>query len=1821
MDSKIRLLFSVLCISFVIIFGQNITDIENAKDFLEEYNRQAEIILVKASEAAWKYNTNITDHNLNMSVQADLQEAEFAKQAALNASRFAWRNFTDDNIRRQFQKILDIGTDALKNKTKLARLSQVTAEMKGIYSKGQVCEIPGESCLELEPGLTRLLSTNRDYNILALAWKKWRDESGRKMKKLYTEFVSLMNEGIRDLGIGFRDAGEYYRSWYESKDFEKDLQDLLEQVKPLYNQLHYYVRKKLGKVYGSNKFPSTGHIPAHLLGNMWSQTWNNVYELVKPYKSNISVDVTPTLKAKNYTVNQMFKTAEDFFLSLNLSRMPDSFWKNSMLEKPDDRQVVCHASAWDFGNQRDFRIKMCTDITMEDLITVHHEMGHIQYYLQYKGQPEVFRGGANPGFHEAIGDVMALSVSTPTHLHKIGLLEQEVFDNETEINYLMNQALDKIAFLPFGYLIDQWRWSVYKGNITPNNYTKSWWELRCKYQGISPPVPRTEDDFDPGSKYHVPANTPYIRYFVSFIIQFQFHKALCQAANFTGPLHLCDIYNSTQAGNKLKEVLQMGSSKPWPEVMRKMTGQDKMNASAIIEYFSPLIQWLKNQNGNNGTQWSEECPKMENDPEVARTWLDLYDMEATYVFQRQAEADWSYETNITDYNQAVSVNTSLEGSRFQKKMYKEAATFNWKNLMDVSMRRRFEKITNIGTSALEDEDQLKALSTGVSNMTSIYGKAKVRMSNGETLELEPGLTRLMSDSRNASQLAEAWKKWRDETGAKMRQMYEKFVTLSNKGVQQLGYKDTGEYWRSSYEQGDFEESMEKAYNGLKPLYQYLHAYVRKRLIQEYGSEHFPRTGHIPAHLLGNMWAQEWNNIYKITIPFKNKQTVDVTETMKKQNFTANRMFHEADEFYISLGLEKMRDEFWNKSMLEKPEGREVVCHASAWDFYNRKDFRIKMCTDITMEDLTTIHHEMGHIQYFMEYRNQPMPFRDGANPGFHEAIGDVMALSVATPSHLLKIRLLDKVTDDLDSDINFLFNMALEKIAFLPFGLLIDKWRWDVFSGKTTPASYNADWWKLRCKYQGVSPPVSRSEADFDPGAKFHVPSNYPYIRYFVARIAQFQFHKALCQAAGQTGPLHKCDIYNSKEAGRLLRSMLSLGSSKPWPDAMEKITGQRNLDASALVEYFKPLQDWLKKQINETELGWEEGNCTHVTHGDEARAWLRQYDQEAGVAFNKQVEADWRYSTNITDETQNNRTKADIEQSAFQKKKANEAQQFDWKNFKDEYLRRTFFLITNIGVSALKDVNQIKELSDVKSNMESIYGKGRVCLSSAKCLSLEPDVYDLLAHSRNYTTLSLVWKGWRDQTGKKMRENYKQYVKLSNQAVRELGYQDTGEYWRSSYESETFQTDIERLLQQLQPLYQNLHTYVRRELMAIYGNDKFPASGHIPAHLLGNMWAQSWNNIYDIVVPFKNKQSIDITATLQEKGFNARMMFRTAEEFFTSLGLEPMPQNFWDNSMIVRPEGREVVCHASAWDFYNARDYRIRMCTVVSMESLIVIHHEMGHIQYFLQYRNQSVVHRGGANPGFHEAVGDVISLSVSTPKHLRKIGLLDEGPDDEENDINFLMKMALEKIAFLPFGYLIDQWRWSVFSGETSDKDYNKKWWDLRCKYQGVSPPLKRTEEDFDPGAKYHVAADYPYIRYFVSYVIQFQFHKALCKAANQTGPLHKCDIYRSRKAGKLLSDMLKLGSSKSWPEAMEIMTGQRSMDVQPLLEYFDPLIKWLKQENYRERPGWTEACPVIDDSPCDPDQTQPKKICTTNGSRSRYKDVYHFSVIFVIVLLVMA
>ncbi|HKE83520.1 MAG TPA: M2 family metallopeptidase [Vicinamibacterales bacterium] len=519
----------------------------------------------------------------------------------------------------------------------------------------------------------------------------------------------------------------------------------------------------------------------------------------------------------------------------------------------------------------------------------------------------------------------------------------------------------------------------------------------------------------------------------------------------------------------------------------------------------------------------------------------------------------------------------------------------------------------------------------------------------------------------------------------------------------------------------------------------------------------------------------------------------------------------------------------------------------------------------------------------------------------------------------------------------------------------------------------------------------------------------------------------------------------------------------------------------------------------------------------------------------------------------------------------AKEAVRFDNIDVPPDQRRQLNLLKVSLVLATPSDPKEAEELTTLVSAMRGEYGRGKWCRDAAKpdtCMNID-DVTKVLATSRNEKEIRQAWEGWHT-ISPPMKKEYQRFAELSNKGAKELGFADTGAMWRAKYDMapDAFAKELDRLYEQLRPLYLQLHTYVRARLHKKYG-DVVPEKGPLPAHLLGNIWAQDWSNIYDLVAPANADIGYSLTDILKRRKSSATDMVKTGEHFFTSLGFQPLPQTFWERSLFVRPRDRDVVCHASAWDIDNLSDLRIKMCIDQTAEDFTTIHHELGHNFYARAYSKQPMVFRDSANDGFHEATGDTIALSV-TPEYLVKIGLLDKAPD-ASHDIGLLLSKALEKVAFIPFGLVIDQWRWKVFSGEVTPDHYNSAWWDLRLKYQGIAPPSARSEQFFDPGAKYHVPDNTPYMRYFLANVLEFQFHRALAKTAGCTAPLHRCSIYENKAAGEKLNAMLSMGMSKPWPEALEAMTGQRQMDATAILDYFKPLQTWLEEQNKGQALGW--------------------------------------------------
>lgn len=608
---------------------------ETADQFIARVNREYRALYPEMTAAQWISNTYITDDSKLIAAKSNERFLTQLNRWLEQAKRFEGRDMSPQTARAI--NLLKIGTamPPPKDPEKLGELTRIATDMEGMYGAGTYCKKDGDAqdCRQLGE-LEDVLRNDRDYDDQLDAWNGWHSVAA-PMRDDYTRFVELVNQGARDMG--YADAGELWRSGYDMPptDIGPETDRLWNQVKPLYDQLHCYARTRL-----EAKYPGEGSVdgmlPAHLMGNMWQQDWSSLWDLLEPYPDAGSLDITGALK-KQYeadlnammvkqnvlldtdgrvevaraaqldSAKKMAERAQDFYVSLGMPKLPESYWENSQFIKPRDRDVVCHASAWDMDMEGDVRTKMCIKPNEEDFTTIYHEMGHLYYDLAYNKQPPLFQGGANDGFHEAIGDTIVLAM-TPRYLHSIGLVGEQQQGHDALINSQMRMALAKVAFLPFGLMIDRWRWGVFDGSIKPADYNKAWWQLKAKYQGVAPVTPRGEEFFDPGAKYHVPANTPYTRYFLADILQFQFYKSLCDAAGYKGPLNECSFYGNKVAGQKFWSMLDKGASQPWQKTMKELTGSEKIDASAVLEYFAPLQAWLKQQNEGQSCGWQVPAP-------------------------------------------------------------------------------------------------------------------------------------------------------------------------------------------------------------------------------------------------------------------------------------------------------------------------------------------------------------------------------------------------------------------------------------------------------------------------------------------------------------------------------------------------------------------------------------------------------------------------------------------------------------------------------------------------------------------------------------------------------------------------------------------------------------------------------------------------------------------------------------------------------------------------------------------------------------------------------------------------------------------------------------------------------------------------------------------------------------------------------------------------------------------------------------------------------------------------------------------------------------
>ncbi|HYD87303.1 MAG TPA: M2 family metallopeptidase [Vitreimonas sp.] len=569
----------------------------------------------------------------------------------------------------------------------------------------------------------------------------------------------------------------------------------------------------------------------------------------------------------------------------------------------------------------------------------------------------------------------------------------------------------------------------------------------------------------------------------------------------------------------------------------------------------------------------------------AQEYVQAAEAELTEKYEYAGRIAWVYNTNINYDTEWLLQRSDADITETLVRLASGAARYDNLDLPADTARKIDLLRLSLVLPAPQTPGAADQLSQITTRLASIYSTGKIDYQGEETTLDE--LETLMGTERNPARLEEMWTEWH-AVAAPMRNDYAQMVEIANQGARDLGFADVGQMWLSNYDMppDQMEAEVERLWGQMQPFYEQLHCYVRGRLNDHYGDAVQPETGPIRADILGNMWAQDWSALMPIVAP-RGQRTYDTTQLLTRARYNERQMVETAERFYTSLGLAELPDTFWERSLFVRPEDRDVVCHASAWDIDNVEDLRIKQCIQINAEHFQTVHHELGHNYYQRAYNQQPLLFRNGAHDGFHEAIGDFIALNI-TPEYLVEIGLLRRnQVPPASADTRLLLEQALGKISFLPFALTVDQWRWQVFDGRVTPENYNAAWWQLRERYQGIRPPNARDETMFDPGAKYHIANNVPYLRYFLSYVLQFQFYEAACQQAGWEGPLHRCTVYGNREVGERFNRMLEMGQSRPWPDALEAFTGTRQMDGGSMVRYFQPLMTWMEEQNRGQQCGW----------------------------------------------------------------------------------------------------------------------------------------------------------------------------------------------------------------------------------------------------------------------------------------------------------------------------------------------------------------------------------------------------------------------------------------------------------------------------------------------------------------------------------------------------------------------------------------------------------------------------------------------------------
>jgi len=436
-------------------------------------------------------------------------------------------------------------------------------------------------------------------------------------------------------------------------------------------------------------------------------------------------------------------------------------------------------------------------------------------------------------------------------------------------------------------------------------------------------------------------------------------------------------------------------------------------------------------------------------------------------------------------------------------------------------------------------------------------------------------------------------------------------------------------------------------------------------------------------------------------------------------------------------------------------------------------------------------------------------------------------------------------------------------------------------------------------------------------------------------------------------------------------------------------------------------------------------------------------------------------------------------------------------------------------------------------------------------------EIDDLLEDSNDLDARLNAWRASKE-VGKVLKGGLAELVSLRNQTVQALGYDNYFHYQVSDYGMtvDEMMALNRQLVEDLRPLYRELHTWARYEFAKRYGVDEVPDL--LPAHWLPNRWAQDWSSMVTV-------EGLDIDGALADK--EPEWLVKQAERFYRSLGFGELPASFWEKSSLypLPPDANyKKNTHASAWHIDLQDDVRCLMSVVPSARWYETTHHELGHIYYYISYTNPDVppLLREGANRAFHEGVGSLLGMASMQKPFMAGLGLVD--PDAETDQIKALLKEALNTVVFIPFSAgTMTHFERDLYAGGLTKDEFNKRWWAHVRSFQGVAPPQPRGEDYCDAATKTHIINDAAqYYDYALSYVILHQLHDHIAKNILDQDP-RQTNYYGSKDVGKFLYDILKLGGSEDWRKVMRDRLGQE-LSAKPMLDYFEPLLAWLQERN---------------------------------------------------------